>query len=195
MLFSGTFIGEKVQRQTWLGLALCLAGAVLLVGSSYRLAPERIVGDFYGLVTSFFFGLYFLAVRVARRSRKGGELTFLSTIVTTAVLLGVALFSGNKMFPDSAQGYAALVALGTFSHAGGQGLLAVALGALSAAFSSLVIFVEALSAAFFGWAVFGETLGSLQLCGAALILAGIWIARPRSAPPVVPPVARPTARG
>ncbi|MCO5134608.1 MAG: EamA family transporter [Phyllobacteriaceae bacterium] len=56
----------------------------------------------------------------------------------------------------------------------------MALGSLSAAFSSLVIFVEALAAAFFGWAVFGETLSPLQFAGAALILTGIWIARPKS---------------
>lgn len=179
-LFSGTFIGEPVSRTTWLGLFLCLAGAALLIGSSYRLAPERIIGDFFGVITSIFFGLYFLAVRVARRSRKSGEVTFLSTIVTTAVLFAVAIASGQKMLPDTAQGVASLVALGTFSHAGGQGLLAVALGSLSAAFSSLVIFVEALAAAFFGWAVFGETLSPLQFAGAALILTGIWIARPKS---------------
>ena len=178
-LFSGTFIGEPVSRTTWLGLVLCLAGAAMLIGSSYQLAPERIIGDIYGVITSLFFGLYFLAVRVARRSRKSGELTFLSTIVTTTALFVAAIVSGQKMLPDTAQGVASLIALGTFSHAGGQGLLAVALGSLSAAFSSLVIFVEALAAAFFGWAVFDEALSPQQFAGAALILTGIWIARPR----------------
>lgn len=182
-LFSGTFIGEPVPRTTWLGLFLCLTGAAMLIGSSYQLAPERIIGDIYGVITSLFFGLYFLAIRVARRNRKSGEVTFLSTIVTTAVLFVAAILSGQKMLPDTAQGVASLIALGTFSHAGGQGLLAVALGSLSAAFSSLVIFVEALAAAFFGWAVFGETLSPQQFAGAALILTGIWIARPKPSGP------------
>ncbi|WP_075997359.1 DMT family transporter [Salaquimonas pukyongi] len=179
-LFSGTFIGEPVPRRTWLGLALCLMGAALLIGSSYQLAPERIVGDLYGVITSLFFGLYFLAVRVARRNHKSGEVTLLSTIVTTVILFGTAIISGQKMLPDTAQGVASLIALGTFSHAGGQGLLAIALGSLSAAFSSLVIFVEALAAAFFGWAVFGETLSPMQFAGAAMILTGIWVARPKT---------------
>jgi drug/metabolite transporter (DMT)-like permease len=65
------------------------------------------------------------------------------------------------------------------SHAGGQGLLAYALGHLSAAFSSLVIFLEALAAALFGFLFFGETLGVLEMIGGAGILVGIWIARPR----------------
>ena len=63
-------------------------------------------------------------------------------------------------------------------QAGGQGLLAVALGTLSAVFSSLVIFIEAIAAAFFGWLLFSESMGPLQLAGAGLILGGIWLARP-----------------
>ena len=73
----------------------------------------------------------------------------------------------------------ALLAMAWVSHVGGQGLLALALGHLSAAFSSLVIFLEALAAAFFGWVFFDEALGMPQYIGGAAILLGIWIARPR----------------
>jgi len=179
LVFSGLFIGEPVSRRSFAGLAVCLAGAGLLIGSSFRVDPSRLIGDFYGIVTSLFFGLYFLAVRVGRRSLGGGALTLSSTLVTSAILLVVALASGNGFLPQTASGYANLAALGIVSHAGGQGLLAVALGSLSAAFSSLVIFIEAVAAAILGWAIFGEAMGPLQLCGAALVLTGIWIARPR----------------
>jgi drug/metabolite transporter (DMT)-like permease len=179
VLFSRIAIGEEVSKNAYLGLAICLIGAALLIGSSFRIAPERILGDLYGFITSLFFGLYFLAIRVARRNRKAGELTFLSTIITTGMLLLTVLISGNKMLPDTTQGAMSLVALGVFSHAGGQGLLAISLGALTAAFSSLVIFVEAIAAAILGWAIFGETLGPLQLAGGLLILFGVWQARPR----------------
>lgn len=178
VLFSRAFIGEDVSRKTYYGLAFCLVGAALLIGSSYRAAPDRVLGDVYGFITSIFFGLYFLAIRVARRSRKAGEVTFLSTIVTAIVLLAIAIYSGNRMFPETLNGLMSLLALGTISHAGGQGLLAVALGSLSAAFSSLVIFVEAIVAALFGWAVFGEEPGPWQWIGGSLILLGVWIAKP-----------------
>ncbi len=74
------------------------------------------------LITSVFFGLYFLAIRVGRRQAGGGVLTLSSTIVTSALLLGVALVSGNALLPQTAQGYASLAALGLVSHAGGQGI-------------------------------------------------------------------------
>ncbi|MEZ5871062.1 MAG: DMT family transporter [Nitratireductor sp.] len=180
LILSSTFIGEKVPRRSFGGLAICLIGAALLIGSSYRIDPSRLLGDFYGFVTSLFFGLYFLAIRVGRRSMGSGELTFASTTVTSLALLIFAIASGNAFLPQTATGYASLASLGLISHAGGQGLLAVALGSLSAAFSSLVIFLEAVAAAFFGWAVFGESMGPLQFAGGSLILAGIWVARPEA---------------
>ncbi len=179
VLLSGWFIGETVGRNSVTGLVICLTGAVFLVGENYNVAPERLIGDFYGFITSIFFGLYFMAMRVGRRSVGGGELTLVSTLVTAACLLAVAIVSGNAFFPRTAQGYAAILALGAVSHSGGQGLLAVALGSLSAVFSSLVIFVEALAGALFGWVFFDEELGALQITGGILILFGVYIARPK----------------
>lgn len=179
LLLSGFFIGEKVRPIAYLGLALCLTGAALLIGSSFSVAPERLLGDIYGFITSLFFGLYFLAIRVGRRTHGAGALTLLSASITALVLLVVALIAGQSLLPQTLVGVSALLALGLVSHTGGQGLLAVALGALSAGFASLVIFVEALAAALFGWLVFAEVLTPLQGLGGCLILLGIWIARPK----------------
>lgn len=179
MAFSSLFIGEPVTRIMLAGLALCVAGGMLLIGASSSVAPERFVGDLYGVATSLFFGLYFLAMRVARRNAPPGLVLYRSTIVTAAILGVVAAVAENSWLPVTLWGLGALVAMATLSHVGGQGLLAYALGHLSAAFSSLVIFIEALAAALFGYLFFNETLGPLEFVGGAGILLGIWIARPR----------------
>jgi drug/metabolite transporter (DMT)-like permease len=179
VLGSGLFIGEPVTRATVVGLTVCIAGASVLIGSSYSFSPQNLLGDFYGIMTSLFFGAYFLGVRVARRSFGAGQIVFASTIVTMVVLFVVALIMEPTLVPASAGGVFALLALALVSHAGGQGLLAVALGALSAAFSSLVIFIEAIAAAGFAWLFLAEALNIWQGLGGLLILAGIWLARPR----------------
>ncbi len=178
MLFSLT-IGERVTRVMVIGLSSCIFGGVLLVGSSLQLAPERFLGDLYGVATSVGFGLYFLAIRVARREGSAGAILYRSSLVTSIGLGLVAGFAENAWLPTGLSGVVALVLMSSVSHVGGQGLLAYALGHLSAAFSSLVIFLEALAAAFFGWLIFDETLGPWQIAGGLAILAGIWIARPR----------------
>ena len=85
------------------------------------------------------------------------------------------------MLPRSLGGVAALVALALVSQVAGQGLMAIALGTLPATFSSLVIFIEAIAAAIFGWIILSEALDLMQIAGGALILVGIWVARPRAA--------------
>lgn len=178
-LFSRIAIGEAVPRRTLIGLAICLPGAALLIYQSGEGSGGSPLGDLYGAITSLFFGLYFLAMREARRGLGGGESTLAFTLVTAAVLFAIAILSGDDLVAPSASGVANLVALGLVSHAGGQGLLSVALGVLSASFSSLVIFAEAIAAAIFGWLFADEPIGWLQAGGGLLIFAGIFVARPR----------------
>lgn len=180
LLGSGLFIGEAVSRKMVAGLGLCLLGAGTLIGASLSMAPERLEGDIYGVITSFFFGAYFLAIRVARRRAPPGLIMLRSSMVTAAILLAAAFVMENQFLPFTWAGVAALLALAVISHAGGQGLLAYALGHLSAAFSSFVIFIEALAAPVLGWLIFNETLNNFQFIGGAAILFGIWVARPRN---------------
>lgn len=179
VLGSGLFLGEHVERKVYAGLALCLAGAAALIGNSLSARPEQVFGDLSGVATSLFFGAYFLAVRRARRVYGSGRTLFLSSLVTAAVLLVEAVLVEPQLWPAGLAGVAALMAVALVSHAGGQGLLAYALGHLPAAFSSLVIFLEAVAAALFGWLILGEAIGLVQGLGALAIFLGIAVARPR----------------
>jgi len=172
-------LGERIERRGIAGLMLCLAGGIALVGHSYGFAPERLTGDLYGIVTALFFAGYMLALRAARRDIGAGTLSFVSAAITTAVLFIVALALEPRLLPQSMQGWTVLIALALISQVAGQGLLAFALGTLPAPFSSLVIFLEAVAAALLAYVVLHEALAVMQWAGGVLILAGIFIARPR----------------
>lgn len=180
LAFSGIFIGEKVGRREAAGMAVCIAGGAVLMGGSYSLDSSKLIGDLYGVGTSFGFGTYFLAVRAARRDHKTGTVTFGATTVTALCLLVVALSFEPRMLPASLAGVMTLAALAYVSHIGGQGLLAFALGYLSAAFGSLVIFLEVIAASAIAFMVFGEAISISQAIGGLMILGGIYVARPRS---------------
>ena len=170
---------QRVARGTVAGLVLCLLGGAALIGQSLQADPARIEGDLYGVATAFFFGMYFLAASRARKTAGAARVTFEAGLITSAILLVIAVLFDTRVIPQTAQGIAALLAMSYVSHAGGQGLLAIALGRLPPTFSSLVIFLEAIAAALFGWAVLGEALTPIQALGGALILFGIWVARPK----------------
>jgi drug/metabolite transporter (DMT)-like permease len=171
---------ETVSPRTFGGLLLCLLGGTALIGHTLHVAPGRVRGDVFGIVTAVFFALYFLAVGRARKSIGAARVTFESSVVTSAALLVVALLFDRRIVPHTASAIAALVAMALISQAGGQGLLAIALGRLPPVFSSLVIFLEAVAAALFGWVILGEALTGAQLVGGALIFVGIWAARPKA---------------
>jgi drug/metabolite transporter (DMT)-like permease len=174
---------QRVSRGTIVGLACCLLGGAALIGQSLQVDPARIRGDLFGVATAFFFGLYFLAVGRARETAGAAQVTFEAGVVTSVVLLVIAVLFDGRVVPQTWNGIMALTAMAFISQAGGQGLLAVALGRLPPVFSSLVIFLEAVAAALFGWVVLGEALTLVQSLGGALILLGIWTARPRSQDP------------
>jgi drug/metabolite transporter (DMT)-like permease len=170
---------QHVAGATFVGLLLCLCGGAALIGQSLQVDPGRVRGDLYGVATAFFFGLYFIAVSRARGRSGAGRVTFELTLVTAAVLFVIALVFDARFVPRTFNGVVALLALAWVSHVGGQGLLSVALGRLPPVFSSLVIFLEAIAAAAFGWMILDERLTPIQALGGALILLGIWVARPR----------------
>jgi drug/metabolite transporter (DMT)-like permease len=176
------FLGERSDGRVFAGLASCLAGGAALIGESVEVEPARLIGDFYGIVTAFFFGAYVLAVRHARTRFAAARLIFMSTVVTAALLLVSALLIAQPIVPQTIESASALLALAVVSQSAGVGLLAIALGSLPAVFSSLVIFLEAVAAASLGWLVLGEALSFVQALGGLLILLGIFIARPRPTP-------------
>jgi drug/metabolite transporter (DMT)-like permease len=140
VLFGWLLFRKRVSRAVLAGVGLCILGGTALLVESFKAKTNTAMGDLYGLATGVFFGLYFLAVQAARVRHSAARVTFRATLVTAALLLITALTLEHQFLPRSLHGLAALIALAWISHAGGQGLLTVALGRLPAAFSSLVIF-------------------------------------------------------
>ncbi len=177
--FGWLLFRTRVGAGVLAGLALCLVGGGALLARSLQIHPSGAFGDLEGLATGVFFGLYFLAVQAARREASAARVTFEQTIVTASALFVVAALAERSLTPHSLSGVLALLGMAWISHAGGQGLLAVALGRLPAAFSSLVIFLEAIAAAAFAFLLLGEPVSFVQALGGLLILVGIYVARPR----------------
>ncbi|MBL0370877.1 DMT family transporter [Rhizobium sp. KVB221] len=180
VIFGWLVLRQKAEKSTLAGLGLCLVGGGALVYQSMSLNPAHAIGDALGIGTGVFFGLYFLAVGAARKETSAARVTFEMSLVTVVILLAAALVIEGDILPHTALGWGVLFALAFVSHAGGQGLLSIALGRLPTIFSSLVIFIEAIAAAGFAWVLQNEPVSVTQAIGGAVILAGIWIARPRA---------------
>ena len=168
------------------GLAAALFGVALLVQVSLSGSPNALLGDGLGVVTAMFYAWYLLTVK-GLRDRGAGTLWLMAvtTTITAAILLPVALASGEALLPATALGWWKLLGLAWISHAAGQGLIAYALAKLPAAFTSVGLLLQPVMAALFAWLLLAEPLSALQVVGGVIVLTGILLAR-RGSPPEAP---------
>jgi drug/metabolite transporter (DMT)-like permease len=168
---------ERVTPLFLLALALALLGTVIVVGSSFQIDRNHMLGDGMGVVTGMFWAAYQLTVKYLRERLSAATIMTWSSLVTATALLPLVLVSGEELVAQTLYGWGVLLALAWLSHAGGQGAIAQALAHLPIAFSSLVILLEPVVAAFLAWIVLAEPLGPLQAAGCGVVLASILVAR------------------
>ena len=176
-LASWLLFGERFSRTFMAGLVLAIGGAVVLMGESLQLSPDNLLGDALGFATSLFYAGYILSVGRLRAEFSTATIMTWSGIITALSLLVIALASGESLIAPSLYGWGVLVALALVSHAGGQSLIAYALAHLPAAFSSVSLLFQPAAAAVLAWPLLGEPLRPIQVLGAAIILAGVFMAR------------------
>lgn len=169
--------GERPSGRFLVALAVAMGGAVLLMGGSLRLSPDRLAGDALSVLSGAFYGSYLLVVGRLRPAVSAPALMLWSGIVASVVLLPVALALGETVLPGTPHGWIVLAAMALVTQVGGQGLIAWGLAHLPASFGALVLLIQPLVAALVAWMLFGEALGSLELLGAGVVLVGIHLAR------------------
>jgi drug/metabolite transporter (DMT)-like permease len=159
-----------------LGLAVGLAGVVLLVSGNLHRGRGALLGDALGVITAMFYAGYLLTVARARYSLSTARIMAVSGTVTALILLPIALASGERFVPLTLYGWTILAGLALVAQAGGQSLIAYAMAHLPATFSSVGLLVQPVFAALFAWILLGEVLTPIAMAGAGLVLIGIRIA-------------------
>lgn len=163
------------------GMALALAGALLLVGphafTACAAGGNHLLGDAMGLGSAMFYAAYQLSIKSARDAYSTARLMAWSTSITALVLLVPALLSPGGFWPAQAAGWLPLAALALIAQIGGQTVIAYAFAHLPASLSSVSLLIQPLTATLAAWALFGEAVGPLQAAGALLLVAGIWFAK------------------
>lgn len=172
-LFSWSVYGERFSRRFWTGLFIAIAGAALVVGSSFEASSERLKGDLLGILTAVFYAGYILSVDRLRHKHSTLCVTTFVTLGSTIPLLIGALLIGERIIPSNVYSWVPLVGLALGPQILGQGAIAFSLAFLPAAFSAVTLLLQPVVAGMLAWYLFGEELGIVELFGAVAILTGI----------------------
>lgn len=173
---------ERLKPEIYWGGAAALAGAFILAfararsGAGPAATPEEgWIGDGLGFASAIGYAGYLLIVRSLGGQVSTGAVMFWATLSAAAYALGLSLFLGERLLPETWRGWAVLVALGVVVQAAAQGLIAYGVLRLPIVVSTILLWMQPLSAAVISWFLFGEHLGALAFAGAGLILCGVFM--------------------
>ena len=172
-LFAVIVWREHLNRWFWLGLALALGGAAVILGSDFLKHPQLGLGDGLAFASSLFYAGYFLVTQVGRRS--GSLWRFSWTIYAVSALL---LFSYNLLNGIPITGYPwqtilVFVAIGVFCQAIGYTSIVYALGHLPASLVSPTMVAQIVLTSLLAIPLTGENLSLIQVLGGVIVIAGI----------------------
>ena len=162
------------RRFEALGILAALAGAAILMGRSLDIDPLSLVGDLLCILAGFFYAFYILLLQGARARLGNWSLLTWSSIAGAPVLLALALWQGEPVWPTS---WWPLIALALLSQVIGQGLLVFSLKHFSPLVVGLALLTQPAVSVVVGWFVFGEALGLADIVGMTLVGAALVIAR------------------
>ena len=165
-------------RKQGTALALAGLGAVLLMGRSYEVSPEHLVGDLLCLLAGAFYTAYLIIMARARETMAAWPVLAWVTLTSAPPLLLFALFLGEQIIPHN---WTPLILLALFSQIIGQGLMIYAIGRVPPRLFGITLLIQPLVAALVGWLVYHEAMGTADGVGAALIgLAMVLVKEPEA---------------
>jgi drug/metabolite transporter (DMT)-like permease len=184
-IFSWIFLREKQPRALLAGIALSLAGSVILAlgDSGFRglvpYGPGAIVGDALALAGAVMASGYLV---VGSRLRERVDLlTHISVVYPFAAffLLLASLGSGHPFTGYHTSSYIFMFLLAVVPQLVGHTAFNWALKHVRASMVAITILGEPIGASILAWLFFGEVVGPWQFAGMVLIFAAILVAAPR----------------
>lgn len=165
--------GERVGRRALAGVALTLAGSLLIGWGDVRVGGMAFWGDVLALLGAALVTAYWLIGQHVRQRLSLYAYTLLVYASSTLWLVGYAVVGGYPLFPYPMREWVLFFLLALLPTLLGHTLMNWLIRWVSANVISMSILGEPVGAAFLAYWVFGEVPTWTQFLGAALILGGI----------------------
>jgi drug/metabolite transporter (DMT)-like permease len=166
---------ERLRKTFWLGLALTMTGATIVLGSDMLVHPLLSWGDLVALLSGLFYAAYFLVTQRARRMLDTLSYMWLADLAAAFTLLLINLAMRQPLSGFPAQTYLAFLGAALISQVAGHISLSYALGHLPASVVSPTMIAQPVLTALLAIPLVGEGLQPGQWIGGLAVLAGIWI--------------------
>jgi drug/metabolite transporter (DMT)-like permease len=171
----GVFLTRTLPRG-WQAIAVLLAfaGSALLMGQSYEMSREYLLGDLLSLLAGLLYTCYVILMQRVRGTLAPWTALGIASIVSVPVLLGTAFALGEAIVPRD---WGPLILLALTSQVVGQGLMIWSLPRFPPLVLGLTLLIQPAIAAIAGWLMFDELLGPVDIFGGMLVGAALVLIR------------------
>jgi drug/metabolite transporter (DMT)-like permease len=169
------FFRERLMKRFWIGMALAMIGAALIIGMDFLVHPRLGLGDIIAIITGVFYAGYYLTTELGRRT-----IDAVSYIWVVFVSASITLFFLNLLLGNSLTGYdqktiAIFFATAIVSQLIGYLMSSYSLGHLPASVVSVTMIGQPIVTAIIAIPLLGEILVPSQIIGGFIALAGIYL--------------------
>jgi drug/metabolite transporter (DMT)-like permease len=169
------FLRERPSRRVLIGIGFGAIGALLIFADDLGDAVS-LEGNLFALVGALATGTYLVAGRGARQRMSMPAYTAAVYSVTATLLLAAVVVSGESFRGHGSEAWVYLVLLAVVPQLIGHNALNWALGSVPAAIVAVAILGEPAGAAVLAFILLDETPTLLEVGGATLLLAGVYLA-------------------
>lgn len=164
---------ERLQKWFWIGLALTIIGAVIILGTDFFRHPQLGVGDGFAFLSSFFYAGYFLITQSSRTKISALQYIWMVNLISALLLFAYNIAVGIPLFDYSPLTWLIFFAAGIVSQTIGYFSVAHALGRLPASIVAPTMVIQIVLTALLAIPLTGESLTLIQIAGGITVLAGI----------------------
>jgi drug/metabolite transporter (DMT)-like permease len=165
---------ERLSLTFWLGLAIAMSGALVVLGLDSLQSLSLGLGTLFGLLGGIFHAGYFLTTQRGRQTLDSLTYFWLAAVSSTFGLLVVSLILGHPLTGYSTFTYLNFIALGVVSQIFGHFSINYALGYLPASLVAPTLLGQPVVTAILAGPLLGEKLYAWQVAGGVLVLMGVY---------------------
>jgi drug/metabolite transporter (DMT)-like permease len=167
------FLRERQSLISVVGVLAATAGAAVLVGASYSLGRDHLIGDALALSSALLYAMFMVVTKALRSWVSATRLLRWHTGLSLVFLIPLVVGGHSQVFPVTVQGWAIVVGLAVISQLLGHGLMTYAVKHVSAGISSMSTLIIPVLSTVMASLLLGEAVERHHLLGGGLVLIGI----------------------
>ncbi|MGH9244475.1 MAG: DMT family transporter [Acidimicrobiales bacterium] len=167
--------GDHIPGRVWAGIAVAMAGVLLLTGVDVSLSVEALFGDGLALAGGALAAAYVHVGAEVRQTLSTSVYASLCYAVAATVLLAVCLLARQELVVYPAGTWLVLAGITIGPQLLGHTVVNRVLRTTGPTVVSLMILLEILGSTFLAWIMFDEAPAPLAYPAAALIVVGVLV--------------------